>query len=206
MPVRMNRKPMSVTLFLLLVLAALSERPSARAQGLPAATRKADISVFGAFDHSNPDFGAFRNNGIVLGADYTRYFGWRLAPSFEVRANRTPGFEMDQESILAGLRLKADIRRFHPYADFLFGGTKVTFHFPLNPHYLNDTALASSVGGGLDFDIYRNFQLKVDYQEQFENFGPNGTQPNNANFTLTPGGFTAGVVYRIPFKSRQGFK
>jgi opacity protein-like surface antigen len=204
MPVRMNRKPISVTLFLLLVLVALSECPLARAQALPVATRKADLTVFGGFDHSNPDFGAERNNGLVAGVDYTRYFGWRIAPSFEIRANRTTGFEMDQETALAGLRFKADIhRRFHPYANFLVGGTKITFHFPLNPNYLTDTATAYSAGGGLDVDVYRSFQVKVDYQQQFENFGPNGTQPNNADFTLAPTHFSIGVVYRIPFGAHK---
>ena len=209
MQLRMNAKPFSVTLFLLLVLVALSEGPVARAQGLPAATRKADITVFGGYTYSNPDYGAERNNGGVVGADYTRYFGWRVAPSFEVRANYTTGFEMDQETVLAGLRLKTDIRRrFHPYANFLAGGTKITFHFPLNPRYLTDTATAYSVGGGLDVDVYRSFGLKVDYQEQFENFGPNGTQPNNADFSLSPTHFSAGIVYRIPFGAhkKQNYK
>ena len=208
MPAPIYRNQFPVTLLLLLLLAAFVQIPAARAQSLPGANKKADIAVFGGFDHSNPDFGAQRNNGIVLGGDYTRYFGWRIAPSFEVRVNRTTGFEMDQEAFFGGLRVKTDIRRFHPYANFLVGGTKITFHFPPNPHYLTDTATAFSFGGGLDFDVYRNFQLKVDYQEQMENFGGNGTQPNNADFTLSPTHFAVGVVYRIPFHDhkRQSYK
>jgi len=192
----------------LLLLAAFDQIPAARAQGLPGATKKADITVFGGFDRSNPDFGAQRNNGVVLGADYTRYFGWRIAPSLEVRATRGTGYEMDQSTFLGGLRLKTDFRRFHPYGDFLVGGTKITFHFPFNPHYLTDSATAYSGGGGVDVDVYRNFQVKVDYQQQFENFGPNGTRPNNADFTLSPTHFSVGVVYRIPFRDhkRQDYK
>ena len=98
-----------------------------------------------------------------------------------------PASAITEESILFGLRLEAPFRqRFHPYGTALFGGTKIFFKFPPTPTYTYDQASAFSLGGGIDFDVTRNFRAKFDYQQQFENFGPNGIQSNNADFTLTP--------------------
>ena len=200
-----SKSPRALITLSLFVLAALSAAP-ARAQRDSSASKSAEISAFGGFTNLNSDYGS-RNNGITLGADYTRFFHFPVAPSFEVRANRTSGIGLTEESVLFGLRLEAPFRqRFHPYATVLYGGTKIIFKTPPSPTYTYDQSSATSIGGGIDVDVTRNFRAKFDYQQQFENFGPNGTQPNDADFTLTPAGFTVGVVYRIPFKPRQGFK
>ena len=72
-----------------------------------------------------------------------------------------------------------------------------------NPNYTYDQSAAFSLGGGVDIDVTRNFRAKFDYQQQFEDFGQNAF---TNDFALTPNGFTVGVVYRIPFKARQGYK
>ena len=188
----------------LFLLAALSATPLARAQKDGTVTKSAEISAFAGFTNIDPDYGISRNNGFTLGADYTRFFHFPVAPSFEIRANHTSGIAITEESILFGLRLEAPFRqRFHPYATVLYGGTKVLFKFPPTPTYTYDQTSAISLGGGLDFDVTRNFRAKFDYEQQFENFGANSVNPD---FTLTPGGFTVGVVYRVPFKARQGYK
>jgi Outer membrane protein beta-barrel domain len=186
----------------LFLLAALSAAP-ALAQQLGSASKSAEISAFGGYTNINSDYGT-RNNGITIGADYTRFFHFPVAPSFEVRANRTSGLGLTEESVLFGLRLEAPFRqRFHPYITALYGGTKILFKMPPTPTYTYDQTSATSLGGGIDFDVTHNFRAKFDFQQQFEDFGPNGI---HQDFTLTPAGFTVGVVYRIPFKPRQGFK
>jgi len=192
-----------VCLLFLFLLAVLSKSYTAWAQADPTASRSSALSVFGGYTNSDSDYGRYRNTGGTVGADYTRYFGWRVAPSLEIRANDTNGPDLKQESILFGLRLQTDFRRFHPYADVLYGGTKIFFAIPPAPNYTYDIASTTSIGGGVDIDVIRNFQAKIDYQAEFMNFGPNGTQPNNADFTLTPKLWTIGVVYRIPFRGRN---
>jgi opacity protein-like surface antigen len=186
----------------LCLLVALGAAP-AHAQQEGSASKSAEISAFGGYTNINSDYGS-RNNGITLGADYTRFFHFPVAPSLEVRANHTTGTGLTEESILFGLRLEpANFHRFHPYATVLYGGTKILFNVPPTPTYTYDQSSATSIGGGIDFDVTHNFRAKFDYQQQFEDFGPNGI---HQDFTLTPAGFTIGVVYRIPFKPRQGFK
>jgi hypothetical protein len=202
-----SRKPRRALLIVsFFALAAFSIAPAAQAQRSASASKSAEISAFAGYTNINSDYGT-RNSGVTLGADYTRFFHFPVVPSFEVRGNYTSGLSLTEESVLFGLRLEAPFRqRFHPYATLLYGGTKIYFNFPPSPRYTYDQAPATSIGGGIDVDVAHTFRAKLDYTQQFENFGPNGTQPNNANFTLTPAGFTVGVVYRIPFKPRRGFK
>ena len=198
------RKPRQAPLMLSLFLLAAFIAPAARAQKDGTVVKSAEISAFAGFTNIDPDYGISRNNGFTLGADYTRFLHFPVAPSLEVRVNHTSGIAITEESILFGLRFEAPFhQRFHPYGTALIGGTKIFFKFPPFPTYTNDQASAFSLGGGIDIDVTRNFRAKFEYQQQFEGFGPNGIQ---SDFTLTPGGFTAGVVYRIPFKARQGFK
>jgi hypothetical protein len=204
---KQRQAPLKTPLLLLLLLAALGSTLATRAQTSATVSKSAEISAFAGFTNSASDYGIQRNNGVTVGADYTRFLRWPIAPSIEVRGSYTSGLLITEESILAGLRLEAPFkRRYHPYVDVLYGGTKVLFKFPPTPTYTTDQTSAISLGGGINIDIVRNFQLKLDYQRQFENFGPNGIQPNNADFTLTPGAYTLGVVYRIPFKARQGYR
>lgn len=186
----------------LFLMATLMAAP-ARAQQDSSASKSAEISAFGGYTNINSDYGR-RNNGITLGADYTRFLHFPIAPSFEVRANHTSGPGLTEESVLFGLRLEAPFRqRFHPYATVLYGGTKIIFKTPPTPTYTYDQSSAISIGGGVDFDVTHDFRAKFDFQQQFEDFGNNGI---HQDFTLTPAGFTIGVVYRIPFKPRQGFR
>jgi hypothetical protein len=189
-------------LLALLVLVGVGGSVTAQAQAIPGASRTADVAVFGGFTNSNPDFGPHNNNGFTIGADYTRFFGWRIAPTFEIRAGYNSGDVVSQKTILGGLRLGADLHRFHPYANALFGGNKIDFKVlpdPGLPSYNYDESFTTSYGGGIDVDAYRNFQVKVDYQFQSSNYGGNGLQPHNADFTLAPTFLTIGVVYHLPF-------
>jgi hypothetical protein len=164
------------------------------------ATRDAEISVFAGYTNAAPDYGRFRDNGATFGADYTRYLHRLVSPSVEVRANFVTGTTVSESNFLAGFRLQADAKRFHPYVDALFGLNHFTINTPVNPNYTHDNAFAKSFGGGINFDIYMSFQAKVDVQYEMLNYGNNVTIPNNADFTLTPTYITGGIVYRLPFR------
>jgi hypothetical protein len=191
------------SLFFLFLLVVLSETRVALAQGDATATRTAALSAFGGYTNSNSDYARSRNSGGTVGVDFTRYFRWRVIPSLEIRGNYTTGPQLKEESILFGPRLQMDLHRFHPYADVFYGGTKIIFQFPPEPGYTYDISSAISVGGGVDIDVIRDFQAKIDFQQEFMNFGPEGIVPNNADFTLTPSLLTVGVVYRIPFRGHN---
>jgi hypothetical protein len=196
-------EPLQWVGLLFLLLLAASSQTAARAQQLPTASRSMDIFAFGGYTFSQPDYGP-HENGVTAGVDFTRYFKWPVVPSLEIRGNYTTGPVIKEKSILFGLRLHTNFKRFHPYADALYGGNKINFVIlPRGPTYTYDIASAISVGGGVDIDLVNNFQAKFDFQNQFMNFGPNGTQPNNGDFTLTPRYWTGGVVYRIPFRRHK---
>jgi hypothetical protein len=184
---------------ILLTLAVVSGSPVALAQADTTASKSAEISAFAGYTNSSTDYGRQRNTGGIVGVDYTRFFGWRVAPALEIRAYRNSGELITQEAALGGLRLQGRINRFHPYGDVLAGGVKIVFKIPPIPTYTHDNTFTTSFGGGVDIDIVRNFQAKIDFQAEFANYGPNNTRPNNEDFTLTPRLWNFGIVYRIPF-------
>lgn len=176
---------------------ALFAAPRVQAQTYSTASKRADITVFGMYTNNNPDYGQRRNNGLTLGGDYTRYYRWRVQPSLEVRAGSDNGEIIDQKTVLAGLRLKMDIKqRFHPYGDFLVGGSWIHFLLPPAPNYTHDQGFTRSYGGGVEMDVWRNWGAKIDYQGEHtvysDQFSP---------IHLTPSKISGGVVYRIPFRN-----
>ncbi|MEO7029468.1 MAG: hypothetical protein ABI147_08690 [Acidobacteriaceae bacterium] len=178
---------------LAILLLAIAPTLRSQAQGLPTASKTIDISVFGGYLTENPDYGPTRNKGFFVGANATRYFHWPVAPSLEVRYNRTTGQYINDSSFVGGPRIQVDLfHRFHPYADFLLGIDSIHFVRPFDPTFLNDSAIVYDLGGGIDIDLVRNFQLKLDYQGQTANFG--------SGFSLAPRPLSIGVVYRIPFR------
>jgi len=178
------------------------------AQSMLTADKKADISVFAGYQYMNPDIGRStdRGNGATFGGDFTRYFNkWPVAPALEVRGNYATAPFANESSILFGLRVTSELRRrFHPYADFLVGAGKINFNQPPSPTFTYDASVVYSYGGGVDFDMPRNFGAKVDFQAQSWNMGlePEFTSTPTQNFTLAPILLTVGVNYHIPFRSR----
>ncbi len=180
-------------LLLALLWAAVAPTLHSAAQGLPTASKQLDISAFGGYLSENPDYGPTRNKGFFVGANATRYFHFPVAPSLEVRYNRATGQYLNDSSFVGGPRIQADIfHRFHPYADFLLGVDSIHFVRPFDPTYLNDTAIVYSLGGGVDIDLVRQFQLKLDYQGHTVSF--------RSGFSLAPRPLAIGIVYRIPFR------
>jgi hypothetical protein len=193
---------------LLLFAITLFAMPQALAQSKVTADKTMDVSVFGGYLYTDPDIGrrTDRGNGVSVGADLTRYFGWRVAPSVEVRGNYASAPFASESTALIGLRVKTDLHRtLHPYADFLVGGGRIAFTNPPAPGYNSDKSLVYSLGGGVDIDVHRNFAAKVDFQGQSWNMGisPSVTGSQTKRFTLVPIALMVGVTYRIPFRPRN---
>jgi hypothetical protein len=154
-----------------------------------------DISAFGGYERVAPDFQSSPSgNGFVAGADITRYFRFPIAPSLEARANLTSGPSVNERSYLVGIRAQSQFgRRFHPYADFLIGLGVIHFNQIFIAGYTSDKSLVKNIGGGLDMDVVRNFQIKFDFQQQYWKLGT-----ESAGFSPTLA--TIGITYRIPFR------
>jgi hypothetical protein len=166
----------------------------ASGQAVNTASKTTDISVFGGYTNITPDYAHARDNGLTFGANATRYFHFPVKPGVEARYTFSNGPTVNENAILFGPRGQFELRRFHPYVDFLFGHGTIGYNFP-NPSPATTGAFVTVPGAGVDIDIFRNFQAKADFQFEHWNFG--------GNYILTPAVFTFGVTYRIPFKPRR---
>jgi hypothetical protein len=187
--------------FCLLVAVLLLPRQSC-AQAISTASRSLDIAGFGGYSGAYTDYGNTRDQGAAFGVDVTRFFHLPVYPSLEVRANMLHGTVIDEDSYLGGLRAEYPLaHRLHPYADILVGFGTLHFKFTPSPGYTGDRSVVLSYGGGVDIDIIRNLQLKIDAQYQNWKLGPNGTNvTQTGNFNLTPTVGIIGVEYHIPFR------
>jgi len=182
--------PVTVAFLLAFAVPAIS-----MAQASSTASRSAGISVFGGYINSNPEYGPDRNTGEALGANFIKYLPHAIAPSIEVRYNRTSGTDVNENSFLGGIRVQTDATakyKVHPYVDVLLGSG--TVHF--NTSASGDTSTSSGIydfGGGVDIDLIHRFQLKADYQYQHWKL----SQPNNA---FTPNLLLIGITYQFHFR------
>lgn len=191
----------SLTAFLFLV-AGLMLAPNLRAQSLATARRGAEITAFGGYSVSHPDYGGTSYNGETIGANFTLFKNWWVDPSVEVRFNHSSNSIISENAFLVGPRVQKDYGRFHPYVDALFGVGVISYHPAptFSPDDHQDSGRNIAFGGGVDFDVTRNFSAKVDFQEQNWNLGKNPPfQPDGSNYTLSPSVLTFGVTYHIPF-------
>jgi hypothetical protein len=171
------------------------------AQSLPTASKSAEISAFGGYLASSPDYGPFIPKGIGAGVDFTVFPRFPVAPSLEFRVQDAFGTDVTEKAFLVGLRVQKDLRqKYHPYADFLVGGGKIVFHPAPSPDYTADTSKAYSFGGGINIDLARHVALKLDYQRQAWNLGGDRKDPTVGDFTLSPTTLLVGVTYTIPFR------
>jgi hypothetical protein len=178
------------TVFSLILLPA----PHLHAQNIPTEYKTADVTAFLGYADTNTDYSVQHDTGLVFGVDYTRYFRFPVIPSIEARAMLLNGPVVDQHTYLVGPRFQMDFlqRRLHPYVNLLIGEGYMYYHFPPSPGYTQDNSIIEALGAGIDVDVYRNFLIKGDFQNQLWNFGD--------NFTLSSKSVTIGVAYRIPFK------
>jgi hypothetical protein len=182
---------LSITAFVMLAGA-----PHMAAQATPTATAPLDVSAFAGFSLTRPYWGSKTDPGISFGFDLSHNFKFPIVPSLEARANLANGPIVNERIYLFGVRADPKLRgRFHPYGDFLLGPGNLHYVVPSGyPGYVGDDSVVKSIGGGVDFDVYSHFQIKVDVQYQFWNFG--------SNYTLTPTTYMFGINYRL--RTRNG--
>jgi len=161
------------------------------AQATPTATAPLDISAFAGFSAIRPDWGNNTNPGVTFGFDLAHKFKFPVIPSLEARANLASGSIVNERTYLLGVRAEPILHsRFHPYGDFLVGPGNIHYvAYSGYPSYVGDNSVVKSMGGGVDFDLYSHFQIKVDAQYQLWNFG--------SSYTLTPTVYTFGINYRL---------
>lgn len=164
-----------------------------RGQATTTASKTTDVSVFAGFSSITPDYSPQRDTGLTFGANATRYFKFPLKPSVETRFTFSHGPVVNENSFLIGPRVQYDVKRFHPYADFLVGHGSIGYNFA-NPNNSSSGGFVKSPGVGVDIDVFRNFQVKLDYQHQMWNLG--------SNYSLSPNTVTVGITWHIPFKPR----
>jgi len=174
-----------------LALAACT--PALYAQATTTASKTTDVSVFAGFSSVTPDYSEQRDTGLTFGANATRYFKFPVKPGIETRFTLSHGPIVNENFLLLGPRAQYDIKRFHPYADFLFGRGSIGYNFA-NPTNASSGGFVKSPGIGVDIDVFRNFQVKLDYQHEMWNLG--------TNYSLSPNVVTFGVTWHIPFKQR----
>jgi Outer membrane protein beta-barrel domain len=189
-PNPLNRCKSQLALALGLLLAAPS---AASAQANVTATRGAEIVPFALTSSVSPDWYPKRNLGFTLGVDYTRLFNRLVQPSLELRYTNADGQNAGEQSFTAGLKLATKLRFVHPYFTLLGGTGLITLHNPAG--YPTDNAYIYAFGGGAEVDVYRNWRVAADYQQQNWDLEP---------VKLTPTIFSLGVSYSIPFHRFSG--
>jgi len=172
--------------------AAFLAAPRARAQAIPTAEKANDISAFAGGSYSNPEYGTYYNTGFTFGANLVQHhLNRHLDPSIEARFNLTSGTDVNEKTYLVGLRAQTAYHILHPYGDFLIGGGNIRFNLSNGQTYTTNNATVLSYGGGLDLDVYRQYQLKLDIQQQHWLLGDQPFQPWIA---------LVGVTYRFHFR------
>ena len=202
-------RPAMLTVFMMSILGAAATSPPARAQALVTASKVAEITAFGGYTYTEPDYGPNSVKGFTLGSDFTIFRSWFVDPSLEVRFNHATGRPINftgevitERAILVGPRAQKDYGRFHPYIDFLVGVGHIAYNPPptFSPNDHGDSGVSLTYGIGTDIDLVHNFSLKLDFQQQNWNLGKNlPFQPDGSNYTLTPRNLTVGVTYHVPF-------
>jgi opacity protein-like surface antigen len=185
------------------VLGVTTESASLSAQALPTAQKAAEITAFGGYTPSSPDFGPRTYNGFTAGADFTIFPPLRFDPSVEVRFTRSHSYDMTEKSFLVGPRLQKDFGRdhYHPYIDFLVGRGSFNYSGVVPVGFSNTASgFALSYGGGIDIDVTHHVSLKLDLQQQSWSMGTNRFfKPNGETFTLAPRTYTVGATYHFQF-------
>jgi hypothetical protein len=191
-----------VGLTLFMLLGGVVGNSSLYAQALPTATKSAEISAFGGYTASAPDFGPLTKTGFTMGADFTLFPHWHFDPSLEARYDFAHAPTISEHVFLVGPRVQKDFLhdRVHPYINFLFGVGTIDYH-PANPKDASDSGRAFSLGGGADFDVTRHISVKADLQQQSWNLGTNSIyKPQGGNYTLAPRTYTFGAAYHFQFR------
>ncbi len=166
------------------------------AQATAARSREAELTGFVMYSRVTPDYGPQGNNGVSVGAAYTKYLKW-LSVGVEARFKDAPGTTVGERTFGGGVRVEHQWKYFHPYADFLISSGTISF---ANKDDIGSNGTGSngsvvySYGGGLDYDFAEQWAVRADYQGESWNLN------ETPNITLAPRIFSIGVLYRVRFR------
>ena len=169
------------------------------AQDVATAAKRVGVEGFAGFSRLAPDYGPYTDYGLLAGVDASHALR-HFTPSVEFRYTRGTGSGVGESTFEGGLKAEKRFGRFNPYGDVLLGYGTITFDQPIlfsTGPYAKDNSVIYVLGGGLDYDVGRNFSAKVDEQIQSWRLG------NEVN-RLAPIAFSVGLSYRIPFKALAG--
>jgi opacity protein-like surface antigen len=139
----------------------LTSALTAHAQARAAADRQADAQIGGGYSNADSDYSTERYPGyFIYGTfDFTKHFG--LDAEYEqVHYTGTGG--MYERTYQIGGRYVRHYGRFHPYLRGMYG--RGVFNFPFNRANLAYNMLG--IGGGVDVNIARHINARVDYEHQ----------------------------------------
>ena len=187
----------------IIILAIISLGGIGHAQVAPTASQQLQLSAFAGATGTFTDLLGGKNLDITAGADLT-FVGFRLLrPSIEVRGSYPidKGTISSQKAFLGGAKVEHPFGRFHPYADFLIGRGEIDYgmggYLVGNVRYISTTSTIYSPGGGLDYNLTNQFDVKADVQYQ------HWDTPVVSSGVIHPVATTLGVVYRFDFNPRH---
>jgi opacity protein-like surface antigen len=204
----MGLKPYHVlTLAAIFICAACSTL----AQTAPAATQSKNLLAVGAgVSGFNANVGQGSLLGGTLWIDYTLPHLPRILNGL--------GLEIEARDLNYGrssvgwTNLRTDVAsggviyslprydKFRPYAKYVMGFGSIDYGAPLHPYH--ETRTVTSMGGGVDYRIFRNVWARADYEYQFwPDFWK--LSPNTHGKSLTPEGFTVGAIYHFNHAKRH---
>jgi len=201
----MGLKPLiSLTLATLLVCAATS----ALAQTEPAATKNhIPLAVGAGFSGFNTDLGEGDLYGGTLWIDYTlprvpsllRGIGLE-AEARDLNYMRAPGVPANlRMDVASGGVIYALPRyvKFRPYGKYQMGYGNIDEGAVHSTARWHDSRTVSSIGGGVDYRIFRSVWLRADYEYQIwpDFWKTSPTSPHGPSYT--PEGFTVGAMYHF---------
>jgi hypothetical protein len=176
-------------------LAASAGTGNAIGQARTAARRSAEITAFGQVTYRQPDWGADKNWGATAGTALTPFIPLWIEPSLELRVGSASGDVVKERTFSGGLKLAAKVGRLQPYFVAEEGVGWIYFVHPgLNSEgkpYTRDSSRIHVLGGGVEIQTARLWQIRLDFSQEYWNLKPPPIQPMT---------FSVGVAYRIPFK------
>jgi opacity protein-like surface antigen len=174
--------------------ALLATAGVAAGQARVIARRSSEITPFAQMTFLNPDWALSPNFGASGGVDFTPFIPLLVQPSLEVRATAANGFEVEERSFSVGLKLAVRLGRVHPYGIVEEGIGGIYFHHPttdIEGHlYTKDASRIYVVGGGVETNVLRLWQVRMEYTQQYWDLRPPKIYPMTGS---------VGVTYRIPF-------
>ena len=176
----------------------------------PTASRKLQVSAFGAASGVYTGLAGGKNLSITAGGDLGLPPFHGVRPTLEIRGTYPVdrGNIDSQRSILAGLKVEFLLHhRFRPYGDFLFGRGQMNYRTSTgadgfifgNPplKYLLTTTYIDSPGAGFDYQVGEHFAIKVDGQFQRWGYAPT---PSGIVYSKVG---SVGLVYYFTFNRRN---